>query len=264
MFTNKTILLTGANGGIGSEIAKLLSKAGATLVLVGRDEMALQQLNQQLGGQHHTVQADISIAADRQSMVTFCQHLKQGIDIVINNAGIGQFSLFEDMDEEQIASIININLSSTILLTQALLPLLLTRPRAQIINIGSILGSIGFPGSSVYCASKFGIRGFTEALRRELMDTQIAIRYFAPRATNTRINTDQLVAMNNELGTKMDSAEQVAIELLAFLKVDKPSQYLGWPEKLFVRINSILPVLVDKSLAKKLPVIKRYLQGRNE
>jgi len=261
MFTNKTIVLTGANGGIGSEIAMLLSKAGATLVLVGLDETILQQLNQRLGGQHHTVQADISISEDRCAIVTFCQQLEEGVDIVINNAGVGQFSLFEDMDENQISSIININLSSTILLTQSLLPLLLTRPRAQVINIGSILGSIGFPGSSVYCASKFGIRGFTEALRRELMDTKISIRYFAPRATSTTINTDRVVAMNNELGTKMDSAEQVAIELMAFLEVDKSSQYLGWPEKLFVKINSVLPRIVDKSLSKKLPIIKRYLQG---
>lgn len=261
MFTNKTILLTGANGGIGSEIAKLLSKAGATLVLVGLDETALQQLNQSLGSQHHTVKADISISEDRRSIVTFCQGLKEGVDIVINNAGVGQFSLFEDMDENQISSIININLSSTILLTQSLLPLLLTRPNAQIINIGSILGSIGFPGSSVYCASKFGIRGFTEALRRELMDTNIAIRYFAPRATNTTINTDKAVAMNNELGTKMDSVQQVASELMVFLTVDKSSQYLGWPEKIFVKINSVLPWIVDKSLSKQLPIIKRYLQG---
>jgi len=261
MFTNKTIVLTGANGGIGSEIAKLLSKAGATLVLVGLDETGLQQLNQQLGGRHHTIQADISISEGRRSIVTFCQHLKEGVDIVINNAGVGQFSLFEDMDENQISSIIYINLSSTILLTQSLLPLLLTRPRAQIINIGSILGSIGFPGSSVYCASKFGIRGFTEALRRELMDTKISIRYFAPRATSTTINTDKVVAMNNELGTKMDSAQQVATELVEFLKGNKSSQYLGRPEKLFVIINSVLPWIIDKSLAKKLPIIKRYLQG---
>lgn len=261
MFTNKTIILTGANGGIGSEIAKLLSKEGATLVLVGLDETDLQQLNQQLGGQHHIIQADISISEDRQSIVSFCQHLKDGVDIVINNAGVGQFSLFEDMDENQISSIIIINLSSTILLTQSLLPLLLTRPRAQIINIGSILGSIGFPGSTIYCASKFGIRGFTEALRRELMDTEISIRYFAPRATNTAINTDKVVAMNNELSTKMDSAEQVAIKLVAFLKTDKASEYLGWPEKLFVIINSVLPSMVEKSLLNKLPIIKRYLQG---
>jgi short-subunit dehydrogenase len=261
MFTNKTIVLTGANGGIGSEIAKLLSKTGATLVLVGLDDAGLQQLNQQLGGQHHIIQADISKSEGRRAIVTFCQNLKEGVDIVINNAGVGQFSLFEDMDENQISSIININLSSTMLLTQSLLPLLLTRPRAQIINIGSILGSIGFPGSSVYCASKFGIRGFTEALRRELMDTKISIRYFAPRATSTTINTDKVVAMNNELGTKMDTAQQVAIEFIAFLKGDKPSQYLGWPEKLFVIINSVLPWIVDKSLVNKLPIIKRYLQG---
>tara|TARA_R110001606_G_scaffold399222_2_gene582498 strand:- start:158227 stop:159018 length:792 start_codon:yes stop_codon:yes gene_type:complete len=261
MFTNKTIVLTGANGGIGSEIAKLLSTANATLVLVGLNDAELQQLNQQLGGQHYAVQADISNVEGRQTIVTFCQDLKEGVDIVINNAGVGQFSLFEDMDENQISTIININLSSTILLTQSLLPLLLTRPSAQIINIGSILGSIGFPGSTIYCASKFGIRGFTEALRRELMDTEIAVRYFAPRATNTAINTEQVVAMNNELGTKMDSAEQVALELIAFLKGTKSSQYLGWPEKLLVRINSVLPSIVDNSLFKQLPIIKRYLQG---
>jgi len=259
MFTNKTVVLTGANGGIGSEIAKQLSAAGVTLVLVGLDEAGLQHLNQLLGGQHHTVQADISISEDRQSIVTFCQHLKDGVDIVINNAGVGQFCLFEDIDEAQILNIININLSSTILLTQSLLPLLLTRPTAQIINIGSILGSIGFPGSTVYCATKFGLRGFTEALRRELMDTKISIRYFAPRATNTTINTDKVVAMNKELGTEMDSAEQVAVELLLFLKTNKSNQYLGWPEKLFVRVNSVLPGIVDKSLFKQLPIIKRYL-----
>ncbi len=261
MFTNKTILLTGASGGIGSEVAKQLSAVGATLVLVGLNEAGLQRLNQQLGGHHHFIEADISSLEGRQSIVSFCQQLKEGIDIVINNAGVGQFSLFEDMDENQISAIININLSSTILLTQSLLPLLLTRPHAQIVNIGSILGSIGFPGSTVYCASKFGIRGFTEALRRELMDTKIAVRYFAPRATITAINTDKVVAMNNALGTKMDSAELVAIELVSFLKADKFSMFLGWPEKLFVRINSVLPSIVDKSLIKKLPIIKRYLGG---
>lgn len=260
MFTHKTIVLTGANGGIGSEIAKQLSAEGATLVLVGLNETGLQQLNERLGGQHHIVQADISNIEGRQLIVTFCQQLKEGVDIVINNAGVGQFSLFEDMDEDQISAIININLSSTILLTQSLLPLLLMRPRAQIINIGSILGSIGFPGSTIYCASKFGIRGFTEALRRELMDTKIAVRYFAPRATNTAINSDKVVAMNNELSTKMDSAEQVAKALVSFVRLDKTSQYLGWPEKLFVRINSVLPSIVDKSILKKLPIIKRYLE----
>jgi len=261
MLTNKTILLTGANGGIGSEIAKILADEGAILVLVGLDKTGLEQLNQQLAGEHYTLQADISSSKDRNSILNFCQHLEQGVDILINSAGIGQFSLFNDMDEDHIAAIININLTSTLLLTQALLPLLLARPKAQVINVGSILGSIGFPGSTVYCATKFGIRGFSEALRRELLDTAVSVRYFAPRATKTAINNNSVVAMNTALGTKMDSAEYVAQQLVAFIKTKNANKFLGWPEKLFVRINSVLPAVVEKSIFKQLPIIKRYLRG---
>lgn len=259
MFNNKTIVLTGANGGIGSEIAKKLAEKGATLVLVGLVQTELEQLNQTIGGQHHVVEADISTSTGRDAIFQFCQQLPQKIDSLINNAGIGQFSLFQNMDSDHIAAIININLTSTILLTQRLLPLLLSRPTAQIINTGSILGSIGFPGSSVYCASKFGIRGFTEALRRELMDSNISVLYFAPRATQTAINDEQVVAMNKELGTEMDTAEQVANAFISFLESQKSHYYMGWPEKLFVRINSVLPNIVDKSIFKQLPIIKRYL-----
>jgi len=259
MLKNKTVLLTGANGGIGSEVASLLSNEGVKLVLVGLDETSLQLLNAELGGQHTVIQADISSSDDRKRISTDCQQLEQGIDILINNAGIGQFSLFEEMDPDHIAAIININLTSTILLTQALLAVLSARPSAQIVNIGSILGSIGFPGSTVYCASKFAIRGFSEALRRELSDTNIAVRYFAPRATNTTINNNNVVAMNNELGTKMDSPELVASELVKFLNGNASSHYLGWPEKLFVKINSVLPSIVEDSINKQLSIIKRYL-----
>jgi len=262
MADNKTILLTGASGGIGSEVAKLLSTQGATLVLVGRDEAQLEVLNRQLGGQHHIVAADISTQQGRQSILSVCQQEAIDLDIVINNAGIGQFSLLADLDEAAIAAIINVNLTSTMLLTQTLLPLLLKRPSAEIINVGSILGSIGFPGSTVYCASKFGLRGFTEALRRELSDTAVTARYFAPRATKTAINDDDVVSMNNELGTKMDAAEDVAKELVSFLSDTSINKYLGWPEKLFVRVNSLLPSVVDKSIYKQLPIIKRYLKGR--
>jgi short-subunit dehydrogenase len=261
MVENKTILLTGASGGIGAEIAKLLSAHGATLILVGLSQAELDDLNKQLGDKHYVIEADISTELGRNTILSSCQQYQDMIDIVVNIAGIGQFSLFSDLDEDRIAAIININLTSTILLTQTLLPLLLSRPQAQIVNIGSILGSIGFPGSSVYCASKFGIRGFSEALRRELLDTSVSVRYFAPRATKTAINDDKVVAMNAELGTKMDNAADVAQQLLDFLTAENATKYLGWPEKLFVRINSLLPSVVEKSIYKQLPIIKRYLQG---
>ncbi|HHA18409.1 MAG TPA: SDR family oxidoreductase [Methylophaga sp.] len=259
MFQNKTILLTGAGGGIGSAIAKQLSIAGATLVLVGLDLDELEQLNQTISGQHHALEADISSNEGRATILQFCLQLNNGIDILVNNAGIGQFSLFQNMDSDHIAAIININLTSTILLTQQLLPILSSRPEGYIVNVGSIFGSIGYPGSSIYCASKFGIRGFTEALRRELMDSNISVSYFAPRATNTAINNDQVVTMNNELGTKMDSTEDVAKAFVRFVESRGRNFYMGWPEKLFVRINSVLPNIVDKSLLKQLPIIKRYL-----
>lgn len=259
MLKNKTILLTGANGGIGTEIAKLLSEQGAMLILVGLNQPELEALNHQLGGKHAVVEADIASEQGRQSILSVCEQDNINLDIVLNNAGVGQFSLLADMNEAAVTRIIDINLTSTILLSQALLPLLLARPRAEIINIGSILGSIGFPGSTVYCASKFGIRGFTEALRRELLDTSISVRYFAPRATKTAINNDDVVSMNNELGTKMDEAEHVAKQLVSFLKESTSNKFLGFPENLFIRINSILPGIVDKSIYKQLPIIKRYL-----
>ena len=259
MFNNKTILVTGASGGIGSAIAKKLSSAGAALVLVGLNQDELEKLNQELGGQHHALQADISSDEGREAIFQFCQQLNNGIDILINNAGIGQFSLFQKMESDHLTAIININLTSTILLTQKLLPLLLARPDGQIVNVGSIFGSIGYPGSSIYCASKFGIRGFTEALNRELMDTKVSVSYFAPRATNTAINNEKVVEMNNELGTKMDSPEDVAEAFVKFVNSSRQNFYMGWPEKLFVRINSVIPSIVDKSLLKQLPIIKRYL-----
>ncbi|MFW5451781.1 MAG: SDR family oxidoreductase [Methylophagaceae bacterium] len=259
MFANKTFVLTGANGGIGSEIAKSLTQEGVTLVLVGLNQTELEQFNDTISGHHHVVEADISSSKGRDKIFQFCQQLNTGIDALINNAGIGQFSLFENMTADQVAAIININLTGTILLTQQLLPLLVSRPKSHIINIGSILGSIGFPGSSVYCASKFGIRGFTETLHRELMDSSTSVLYFAPRATQTAINNEKVVAMNDDLGTAMDTPQQVADTFMTFLKSHKNHYYTGWPEKLFVRLNSVLPGIVDKSILKQLPIIKRYL-----
>ncbi len=259
MITNQTIVLTGANGGIGSEIAKQLAQEGATLVLVGLNENELTEQCQSLSGSHHVVQADISNEQDRLKLVEYCAKLDDGIDILVNNAGVGQFSLFSEISSEQITKIIAINLTSTILLTQSLLPLLQQKKQASIINIGSTFGSIGFPGSTVYCASKFGIRGFSEALNRELADTSVSVLYFAPRATKTSINSSQVEEMNTVLGTKMDTPEQVASAFVNFIKTGENRFYLGWPEKLFVKINSILPSVVDKSISKQLSIIKRYL-----
>ncbi len=260
MFKGKTALLTGASGGIGSAIANALSEAGVTLILVGRNSQRLQILNDGLGSQHHSVTADISTISGRETLFEFCTQYENDIDFVINNAGISEFATLENTTSDDIYALINTNLTSQILLCQGLLPLLLKQKQAKIINIGSTFGSIGFPGFSVYCASKFGLRGFSEALGRELMDSSVSVSYFAPRATKTAINNDNIVKMNKELGTDMDEPALVADKLMLFLQSNKRHSYLGWPETLFVRINGLFPGIVDKSIFRQLPIIKRYLK----
>ncbi|TNF36455.1 MAG: SDR family oxidoreductase [Gammaproteobacteria bacterium] len=253
--TARHILLTGATGGIGRATARALVDAGHRVILTGRNENALQQLARQLGERARAVSADICSASGRDALAKACHE----IDTLINNAGINDFGLFDDC--HSVESQITTNLVAPMLLTQALLPVLKTRTDARIINIGSTLGSIGYPGYTTYCASKFGLRGFTEALERELADTSVRVQYIAPRATDTDINTDTIRQMNNELGSHTDSAETVAASIVSALEDGRPRTYIGWPEKLFVRINALLPDVVGSSLKKQLPIIKRYARS---
>ena len=131
------------------------------------------------------------------------------------------------------------------------------------INVGSTFGAIGYPGFAAYCASKFALRGFSEALRRELADTNVRVLYFAPRATRTPMNAPSVVAMNDELGVAMDDPEKVAAELLQVIRHEQEERYLGWPERLFVRLNGLLPRVVDQALRKQLPIIQRFARHKH-
>ncbi len=254
----KTLLLTGATGGIGRAMAQALAAAGAKLILVSRDLTQLQRLRQQLTGSHLICAADLAKPQDLQRLVEFCQNLthEQGpLAGVINNAGISQFALSAQQDYQQQ---LQINLLAPMQLCQLLLPQLQQQPEAVIVNVGSAFGSIGYPGFSGYCASKFGLRGFTEALKRELAASPVRVLYFAPRATDTSINSAAVVAMNQQLGTRMDSPEFVAAQLLAQLKTSQSRRFLGWPEQLFVKLNALFPAIVDKALRGKLAIITKF------
>ena len=199
----KTVLLTGARGGIGQAIALQLAAAGARLVLDARNTARLATLQAELVAKHpadHQIfSADLTKEQERQDLLAFVRGL-QGIDLLINNAGISQFGLVAQQDY---ATQLSTNLLMPMLLTQTLLPELQSKSAAMIVNVGSAFGSIGYPGFTGYSASKFGLRGFTEALKRELSDSAVQVLYFAPRATDTSINSDAVVAMNRELGIKV-------------------------------------------------------------
>lgn len=263
----QTCLLTGATGGIGQAIAKALANKGVSLILQGRSESRLQQLSDSLTGEHKILVADITTIQGREKICRMAE--LNAISMLINNAGVGQFSLLEETEEAVIVDTLEINLLAPILLIQELLPLLQKADQQQpapsyVINVGSAFGSIGFAGQSIYCASKFGLRGFTEALYRELADTNVHVSYFAPRATATSINSDQAMAMNKALGNNVDSPESVANALIQQLEKGHARLFVGFPEKLFVKINGAFPHIVDKALFKKLPIIKRFLRHEKD
>ncbi|MGQ0801547.1 MAG: SDR family oxidoreductase [Pseudomarimonas sp.] len=258
---NALILLTGANGGIGSAIARRLAAGGAQLLLVGRSQIRLDVLIASLpchGKPHVAVYADITTPVGRAAIERALEDADQALNALINCAGISQFGLLADTRPEAIERLLATNVTAPILLTQIGLRHL-DPDAGRIINIGSTLGGIGYPGFSAYSASKFALRGFTEALRRELADAPLQVAYLAPRATRTALNSDAVCAMNESLGNAMDSPERVADEVERMLGSKRMrNRAIGWPERLFLRVNSILPSLVDGALRKPLAQIKQF------
>ncbi len=250
------ILITGASGGIGQAIAHLMDKQGAQLLLAGRNQQTLEALKAALSGDHDIVIGDQNSETGRQGIVSACQ--QNGLDGFINSAGVLDFNFYEQQSSTTIEQMLNTNLVSPMLLCHDLIPLLKQKKDTLIINIGSTFGSIGHPGFTAYCASKFGLRGFTEALQRELADTNVRVLYLAPRATSTGLNSNAVTQLNTALGNTVDTPEAVAKELLAMLSTQQTQRFIGWPEKLFVRINALFPKVVHSALVKKLPIIHRH------
>ena len=255
---NKIVLVTGATGGIGQALCGLLSSAGATLVMNGLQDGVLHDMKKKLGLHHHIVVADVSEAAGREAIVEACQH-EGGADVVINLAGVLDCNLFMNQGEAALNRLLQINTVSPILLTRALLPQLLRKPKSRIVNVGSIFGSIGHPGFAAYCASKAATKMFSEALARELADTGVSVAYIAPRATDTPLNSAKVIELNKRLGNSMDKPESVAAEIFALAQGNARLRYLGWPEKFFVRLNAVLPGVVHNALVGKLSLIKQII-----
>lgn len=257
---NKTAVLTGATGGIGQCIAKTLAANGMRLLLVGRDNEALEQLLGQLppvSKPHRHFVGDLRDATARKALVEMCISIE--VDVLINNAGVSEFKLLEDSNELSIAKLIDLNLTVPIQLSHLLLPYLQSKGEAAVINIGSALGAIGYPAYSVYGASKFGLRGFSEALRRELGDSAVRVMHLAPRATNTASNSANVIAMNTALGTQMDEPEWVAATLLSKIRNDRwENIVLGWPESFYAKINALLPKVTNGAIHKQLKKIKQF------
>jgi short-subunit dehydrogenase len=256
------VLITGGAGGIGSAIATELLEAGAAVLLADVNEQALTATAARLSAADRvaTMAANLTDAAGRAALCA--QAALWRMNVLINNAGVNHFGLFDELTAGQITQTVAVNILAPMLLVHELLPYLKEQPEAHLLNMGSVFGNIGYPGYAAYSASKFAMRGFTEALRRELADTRVHVHYLAPRATRTPINSPAVQQMNAELKVAMDPPQVVARAARRVLEKDIPAAVIGWPEKLFARVNALLPGIVDGAIVRQLPVIKRYAQEK--
>lgn len=250
------VVLTGASGGIGLHIGAALCAQGAKVLAVSRSGLALDPLLKRYPGQIQWVAADLSTAQGRQRVREEALRMP-GFNLLINAAGTNHFAMLEQLADQDIESMLQINLLAPVLLTAQLLPALRQARAAMIVNVGSTYGSIGYAGYAAYCASKFGLRGFSESLRRELADSQVKVLYAAPRATDTGMNSHAAQALNAALKTQVDDPAQVANAVVQAIAGDRSELYLGWPERLFVRLNHLLPTVIDRGLRKHLPLIRQ-------
>ena len=258
---NKRILLTGATGGIGKHIALLLARKGANLALVGRDIAKLEALAKEIaakGINASTIVADFEIPGTANMVVSQANELLGGIDILINNAAILDFIQFEDQSPERIAQMIQTNVTAPIQLARAVLPQFKAANQGHYVMVGSILGSLGFPYYATYCASKFAIHGFSQALRRELVDTNIGVSYIAPRTINTPMNDASTLAMLAKTGGNMDEPEKVAAIVVNALEHEKQEVFVGQPESFFAWLNGVVPKVVNLGLKKQAKLAKEF------
>ena len=175
--TGKRVLLTGATGGIGRTIASTLAAAGAEVIVSGRSVDALTELADSLPGSGHAV-----LAADFGQAGAAGKLAREAgpVDMLVANAALPSTGRITELTDEQVARMLRINLEAPILLAQALLPGMLERGQGKLVMIGSLAGKAGSPRSSIYNATKFGLRGFAFGLAADLAGSPVSITLVAP------------------------------------------------------------------------------------
>lgn len=178
--TGKTALVTGATGGIGAAIARVLHKAGATVAISGTRAAVLDELKAELGDRVHVISCNLSDAADVEKLVPAAEAAMGSVDILVNNAGITRDGLAMRMKDEDWNAVIDVNLTAGFRLARAAMRGMMKKRWGRIVNITSVVGVTGNPGQANYVASKAGVIGLTKSLAQELASRNVTVNAVAP------------------------------------------------------------------------------------
>ena len=242
-------IITGASSGIGVATAHELARCGYALVLAARSVVPMQQLAGELtqrGAPSLAVPTDVTRAEDIRRLVRLTLERFGRIDVLINNAGISIVQSTEVTDVPD--PTLNTNLLAPIQLTHAVVPTMLAQRSGHIINIGSVAGHIGTPGNARYAASKFGLRGYSEAVRRELRPQGVHVSLVSPGFIRT--------PMTSSLRFPMPGPEIVARAVSSLLLRPRREMVVPSLYRPLIWLNDVLPGFVDGALIRFGDVVR--------
>lgn len=245
-------LITGAGSGIGRALAVEAAGRGMAVALCGRRSEPLAATLALLSPdpRHQVIAADITQPADRHRIVEQLLRTWRSLDVLVNNAGLVEGGAVETASDEALERTFRTNVLAPIALTRDLMPLLVTACPSRVVNIGSVFGDIPYPQFAGYSASKFALRGFSIALRREWKHRGIGVTYAAPRATRTAaaVAFEELIARTK---MSLDPPDLVARQVWDGVSKDRDTVSAPGLERLYVFIQRVFPRLIDQALARQ-------------
>jgi short-subunit dehydrogenase len=257
----KYALVTGGTSGIGYELAKLLAQDGYRLILVARDENDLRRVSGELsstyGVETITISKDLFDPENAFSLYDEVASRELEVEILINDAGQGQYGEFLDTDIHRELDIINLNISSLVVLTKLFLKDMVARGSGRIMNLSSVVSKIPGPWQSVYHGTKAFVQSFTEAIRSEVKESGVTVTALLPGATATDFfNKADMENAKNIREGKLDSAEDVARDGYRALMAGDDKVVSGFKNKMQVAMSNITPdaTLADMMKKKQAPV----------
>lgn len=242
-------ILTGASSGIGWELAQRLAEKRARLLLASRNRERLQILENTIrdkGGEAHAVVTDVSKPEDRVRLIEAAKTQFAGIDLLINNAGVGAMGFFAEASIDRLRRIFEVNFFGAVEVTRLALPFLAKGRQPMVVNVGSILGRRGIPGCTEYCASKFALSGWSEGLRAELAQQGVHVLLANPGSTHTSFR-DNLIEDQLRFGWQNGgmSADRCARIIVRAIERRRNEVVMTAQGKMLILLNRLMPRLVD-------------------